>query len=218
MHWVSKSTFDYIYDFDSIDDKTKKDMLKSICKDSISSKKFDWQDYNLLVKLLPYVDCLTNKQREKFMQIFSGDLLVKLDYEDNCVLVYDLESSDIPFLFELKNVVATLWSEGYECKFMIKTLDRKIIKILKRKKRYNFEYIEMFFSELEYPYTKESLKRCKNKILKKNHPDNGGSGDYINAVQAIYKQFLRYIDTSKIEQKRGTDTSNNDSTEVKLIE
>ena len=31
------------------------------------------------------------------------------------------------------------------------------------------------------------------KIIKENHPDNGGSGEYIQIVQSIYKAFLNYI-------------------------
>lgn len=195
MNWVDICTEGVYYkDLSILSDDDKKNMLKSICRDTIMCKDFDWKCYPTLVKLLPYVDCLTNKQREKFMKIISGKVLVKLDYKNDYIYYYDLTSDDIPFLFELKNVLIKLWDTGYEAQYMIKNIDIAIKDLLNSIDREKFEYIDMFFSKLDYPYTRQSLKKCKLKILKENHPDNGGSGEYIDIVQSIYKNFLSYID------------------------
>lgn len=155
--------------------------IYNICK---RENKFPWNRYEILVGHLSNISMLKNNQRKFIMQCLGSKIVQILD-------TYVFNEKDIPFLFELKNVVSMVWDKDYESQYVIKNIDKKIKSILK--KYDNFEYIDMFFSKLEYPYTKESLKKCKLKIIKENHPDNGGNGQYIQIVQEIYKSFLDYL-------------------------
>lgn len=155
--------------------------IYNICKEE---NKFPWNRYETLVDDLSNISILKSNQRKFLMQCLGSQIVQILDTEF-------FEEKDVPFLFELKNVVSVVWNEGYEAQYVIKNIDKKIKSILKEYD--NFEYIDMFFSKLEYPYTKESLKKCKVKIIKENHPDNGGDGQHIQIIQEIYKNFLDYL-------------------------
>lgn len=171
-----------------------KRMLKDIVKDCIDNRKFNWRKYNMLVKFMPHIDLLSNKEREVLMKTLSGQVLDRFDScDEQEIIEYTIEETDIPSLFELRGVISTIWNEGFEAKYMMTSIDRVIKNLLTFCDRDKYDYIITFFSELKYPYTKESLKKCKTKIIKDNHPDNGGNGEYIQIVQEIYKSFLDYI-------------------------
>lgn len=196
MNWIDEDKLEIIENFDTLDEDTKISMLEDICDSCVgylNFPTFNWNKYGTLVKLLPYAKHLPEKMREKFVQAFGGIVLDCLDtcnFENN----YILDDTDIPFLFELKNVVATFDSETVESKFIVKNINITIKQLLQAYDNIKFEYIELFFDKLSYPYTRESLKKCKNEIIKENHPDNGGSGEYIQIVQSVYKTFLDRLD------------------------
>lgn len=193
MSWIDNYTVEIIDNVDKLDKLTIKEKLLSISNECRELKRFDWRKHYVLVDLLPYIHYLTNKQRERIMQTISGQVLDILDNEDRYIIYFEAEEKDIPFLFELKHVLQTIWSDGYEARYMLKSLDIEIKNALKACNRDKFDYINMFFSKLEYPYTKQSLKKCKLEIIKENHPDNGGNGECITIIQQVYKMFLNYI-------------------------
>lgn len=193
MLWIDDETVEYIDDIDKMDKNSKKELLRTLYNECKAAKQFDWNKYYTLVALLPNIEYLTDNQRKVIMQTMSGQVLDYLDDEYECIVNYTIEEKDVPFLFEIKHVISTIWNTGYEAEYTMKCMNKVIKSKIKHYNRDKFEYIDMFFSRLTYPYTKESLKKCKVEILKENHPDNGGSGEYIQIVQDIYKMFLDYL-------------------------
>lgn len=193
MLWIDDKTVKYIPGIKDMDKASKKELLKTIYNECKIAKQFDWNKYYILVALLPDINLLTDNQRKVIMQTMSGQVLNYLDDDFEDLVPYKIEEKDVPFLFEIKHLIQKIWSTGYEAEYTVKCIG----KVIKNKiKHYNidkFEYIDMFFSKLEYPYTKETLKKCKVQILKENHPDNGGDGQYVQVVQEIYKMFMDYL-------------------------
>lgn len=177
-----------------LSEKSIKTSLERIVKDCKDNGKFDLRNYEVLVEFIPYIHLISPKKREMLMKSLSGQVLERLDnFGNDEEDLPPMEEKYIPSLFELRSVIVAIWSEGYEAQYVIKSVDRMIAKVLQFYDKNKFEYINLFFRNLEYPYTKENLKKCKMKIIKENHPDNGGSGEYIQIVQSIYKAFLNYI-------------------------
>ena len=178
----------------SLDEKSIKKILEDMVKECYENQEFDLHSYDMLLKCIPYIHLLSDKKREFLMQSVGGKILERLeDLFDEDYGSHEMEEKDIPFLFELKSIITSIWNKGYECQYTLKCIDKLILSLLKSFDESRYEFIKLFFLNLEYPYTEQNLKKCKNKIIKENHPDNGGSGEYIQMIKSIYELFLSYI-------------------------
>lgn len=55
----------------------------------------------------------------------------------------------------------------------------------------NFEKAQQMFG-VEIPYTEKKIKRIYYKLMKENHPDEGGSGEYASMINTYYELLKKF--------------------------
>lgn len=183
-----------------MDKKEANKVIDDILDEYKTKKKFPFYKTSLLTQIIPFVEEIPKIKRKKVMEILSGQLLQLLDTNEDEDTISNtnenvvLNDEIIPILFEYRYIISKIYEDCMEVQYTLKQINREI----SRNINISFDkdkafFLNQFFDKLEYPYTKANLRKCKLKIIKENHPDNGGDGNYIKITQEIYNIFLNHI-------------------------
>lgn len=80
----------------------------------------------------------------------------------------------------------------------------------------NYEECMNLYSDLKYPFTLETLKKKRNELIKKYHPDNGGTPEIMIRITKtfdILKNLITEPEKTAYKEKEKTDEAETEKTE-----